>query len=126
MKTSTYTQAILCEGVTFQDAVDKFNEVMMANRALKPTFERVGESFLVFVNLTDRVPETIVEAKELKGIRHTCQECGYCERDLNRFGEIDKRKLHGRCSKDSGRRIRIDSSVCDTFYLERQDERKEG
>ena len=46
MKENKYMQCILCEGETFQEAVDKFNYEMMRNAAYNPTFERAGEKFL--------------------------------------------------------------------------------
>lgn len=126
MKEKKYTQCILCEGATFQESVDKFNRVMRENSAFFPTYERVGESFLVFIKVTEHVPETVVEAKWLEGCRHYCSECEHCHRDLNRFGEIDKRKKTGTCHANGViKKIRIDSIVCDTFYEEGQGQREE-
>ena len=126
MKENKYMQCILCEGETFQEAVDKFNYEMMKNAAYSPTFERAGEKFLIYIKVTEFQPETIVEAKHLEGCDHICAECRHCERMLNRKGSIDKRMKVGYCTKDGKRRkIRTDSTVCDTFYLEHQDERKE-
>ena len=63
MKTSKYTQCILCEGDTFQGAVDRFNEEMKRLAQLNPTYERAGDKFLIYVNLYEDIPETIAEAK---------------------------------------------------------------
>lgn len=125
MREDKYTRCILCEGDTFQEAVDKFNEVMYENRMFRPTFERAGERFLVYISLTHFAPETIVEAKEMEGCRHTCKDCEHCVRDMNRFGVADKRKKVANCVLGNVvKRIRLDDTVCDTFYLEGQD-RKE-
>lgn len=126
MKENKYMRCILCEGETFQEAVDKFNYEMMRNAAYNPTFERAGEKFLIYIKVTEFQPETIVEAKHLEGCDHICAECRHCERMLNRKGSIDKRMKVGYCIKGGKRRkIRTDSTVCDTFYLEHQDNRKE-
>lgn len=126
MRENKYTQCILCEGSTFQEAVDEFNYQMMKNAAYNPTFERAGEKFLIYIKVTEFQPETIVEAKHLEGCNHICAECSHCERMLNRKGSIDKRTKVGYCIKNGTRRkIRTDSEACDTFYLEHQDNRKE-
>lgn len=125
MREDTYTRCILCEGETFQEAVNKFNQAMYENRMYKPTFERAGEAFLVYIKMTQFAPETIAEAKSLEGCKHTCKDCEHCVRDLNRFGVADKRKKTATCHVGNViTRIRLDSSVCDRFYLEKQDERK--
>lgn len=128
MKENKYVQCILCEGETFQDAVDKFNFEMRRLSSFNPTYERAGGRFLIYINVRDFAPETIAEAKQLAGCKHKCSECVHCERDMNRFGVVDKRKKTATCMVGyEPRKIRIDSSVCDVFYLEHQDEmRKEG
>lgn len=124
MKTSNYTQCILCEGATFEESVRKFNVEMRRNAHLKPTYERVGESFLIFVTLYDTIPETIAEAKELEGCKHYCSQCDHCIRPLNRSGKPDMRNKRATCDV-TGKHIRIDMLVCDTFYLENQDRKEE-
>lgn len=124
MKENKYTQCILCEGDTFQEAVDKFNEAMRENAAFSPTFERAGEAFLVYIKVVERAPETIVEAKQLEGCRHHCEDCSHCKRERNRFGEVDKRKKKAYCDLHE-RRTMTSMVVCDSFYLEHQDERGE-
>lgn len=128
MKETKYVQCILCEGDTFQEAVDKFNFEMKRNAIFSPTFERAEDKFLIYIKVYDLAPETIAEAKQLEGCKHRCKDCCWCERDLNRFGVVDKRKKTAMCiAGDTPKKIRIDASVCDIFYLEHQDEeRKEG
>lgn len=58
------------------------------------------------------------EEHELKGEHHKCHECPHCVRDLNRFGDIDARKVWATCAK-TGKRTRINLDVCDIFYEER-------
>lgn len=126
MKEKKYTKCILCEGETKQEAVDKFNAVMLENRLFNPTFVKDEDgAFYVYVTLYDYVPETIAESKELEGERNYCKDCPLCDRDRNRFGEIDKRKMYGFCTANGARRkVRLDMAVCDKFYTEQI--RKEG
>lgn len=124
MKENKYIQCVLCEGETFQDAVDKFNREMARLAPFNPTFTEKGEAFLIYYKVTEFMPENIVEAKQLAGCRHHCEDCEHCVRDLNRSGEVDKRKKKAYCEYHR-RRTFTDMIVCDTFYLEHQDERRE-
>lgn len=125
MKEHKYTQCILCEGATFQEAVDKFNREMQKYADFNPTYERAGEAFLIYIRLVKFEPETVVEAKHLEGCTNYCRDCVHCVRETTRFGEIDSRKKCGYCSLNGMIRIRIDQIVCDEFYTENL-ERKEG
>lgn len=124
MRVNKYTQCTPCIGATLAESVSIFNAEMHKLRAFKPTFERCGDSFLIYYTMEERVPETVVDAKELQGLFHRCEHCANCIRDRDRFGGIDKRKKHATCGKD-GERVRLDSAVCDDFYL-RDYERKEA
>ena len=125
MKEHKYTQCILCEGATFQEAVDKFNREMQKHADFNPTYERAGESFLIYIKLTKFEPETVTETKHLEGCVNHCRECSHCVREKTRFGEIDARKKYGYCDLNGMIKIRIDQIVCDEFYTENL-ERKEG
>ena len=127
MKEQKYVQCILCEGSTFQEAVDKFNYEMQRLKPFNPTFERAGEAFLIYIKMVDLAPETIAEAKHIEGCGHTCRECDYCKREMNRYGVADKRKKYGYCTRAGSRiKVSLDGAVCDIFYIEHQDERKEA
>lgn len=129
MKENKYTQCILCEGETFQEAVDKFNSEMQRYSSFNPTFERAGEAFLIYVKLTALAPETVVEAKHLEGCAHSCEDCKFCERIRNRNGETDRRKKFAYCMRDGEqfkRKVRVDQIVCDEFYTDNLELRKEG
>ena len=127
MKEQKYIQCILCEGDTFQEAVDKFNREMQRHKPFNPWFERAGEAFLIYIKVTEHAPETIAEAKTIEGCVHTCRECDYCQREMNRYGVADKRKKYGYCTRAKERKkVSLDEVVCDIFYIEHQDERKEA
>lgn len=126
MREKKYTQCVPCIGTTLQESVQIFNTEMKRLAGMTTSYERVGDSFLIYVKLTELAPETLVEAKQMQGCDHVCKDCHYCERDRNRFGEVDARKKYGYCIQGTTRRkIRIDQTVCDTFYLEHQDKGKE-
>lgn len=126
MKEHKYTQCVLCEGNTFQEAVEKFNFEMKRHAPFRPTFERAGETFLIYYTVVDLAPETLVEAKCLDGFTNYCEECTECVREKNRSGNIDARKKYGYCSRNGMQKIRIDQIVCDEFYTEDLEMRKEG
>lgn len=126
MKTNRYTKCILCEGDTLQEAVDKFNAEMKSHAAFKTRFERAGEAFLIYVDVEELAPETIAEAKHLEGCDRYCTECSECVREKNRFGNIDARKIFGYCARQNMRKIRIDQTVCDDYFINDLEMRKEG
>lgn len=121
MKDNRYIQCILCEGIDMADSVRRFNEEMRRLKEFEPTFERDGDRFLIYVRCKQLQPENIVEAKEMKGIHHTCVECEHCVRQNNRYGVPDGRIKKAICKKN-GQPTKITSSVCETYYLEHQDE----
>lgn len=125
MKTNKYTKCILCEGATRQEAVDKFNKAMIAYRADRPTYKQLDDgTFYIFITVTEHAPENFAEVKLLEGCHHLCSECSHCKRDLNRFGVPDKRKKYATCDVDDSR-VWLNQPVCDTFYIEGQDEDEE-
>lgn len=124
MRREKYVQCAACIGATLEESVAIFNQEMHRLRSYSPTFERCGDGFLIYYTMEERMPETVVEAKALKGIRHTCGDCTRCMRELNRFGEVDQRKKHAMCER-TGERVRVDSEVCDDFYI-KEFERREA
>lgn len=122
MKERKYKQCILCEGKDLAESVGIFNNVMKERGIKEPDFERVGDKFLVYITVTEQEPESLAEEMELKGCDHNCIECRHCERTMNRYGKPDERLRKALCTK-KGKKIYIDSPVCDTFYKEYQDNR---
>lgn len=118
MKSTKAFQARFIDGSDGHDTCAEFNQTMMELAYLNPRFEREGNSFWIFYSVEMYEAENLVEAHELNGENHKCIECGFCQRDLNRFGQVDVTHKHATCGK-SGKRIRIDSTVCDEYYRER-------
>ena len=123
MKQNKYPQAILCEGKTFAESVEIFNREMRMLKGEKFTYERKDDSYIIYVECVDRQPEGIAEAREMQGIRHTCVECDHCIRQMNRYGVPDARIKKAVCNKD-GHMTTINTRVCNTYYIEHQDEEK--
>ena len=122
MKTKRYKRCILCEGANLAESVKIFNEEMKKHANQNPTYERYDNCFLIYITVREQEPESIAEEMELKGCEHRCIECSHCERSVNKNGEYDGRKKKAMCNK-KGRKVFIDSMVCDTFYKENQDNR---
>lgn len=118
MRHLTIPQIRAITGNTPQEAALLFNEAMMELAPLHPTFTREGDTYYIQYSVEIKEAETITEEHGLKGEHHKCEECHHCIRDLNRFGDIDARKVWATCSM-TGERIRIRSEVCDTYYKER-------
>lgn len=118
MKSKKIVQTRFIDGSDGHDTAAEFNQTMMDLADLNPSFERDGHSFWIFYSVEINEPEDLIEEYELKGESHRCIECPYLIRDLNRFGNPDVTHKHGTCGK-SGKRVRIDGYVCETFYKER-------
>lgn len=115
MKYTTIPQVRFISGRTPEEAAAEFNLAMRELAPLRPTYEREGTSFYIYFNIEMSEAEDIVEEHQLKGEYHYCRECNNCVRDLNRFGEVDKRKRHATCTY-LGERVRLDSRVCEHYY----------
>lgn len=114
----TIPQIRAISGNTPQEAALLFNSTMMELAGMHPSFTREGDTYYIQYIVEIKEAESLVEEHELNGERHTCNECHHCVRDLNRFGDIDARKVWATCS-GTGERIRLNSSVCEVYYEER-------
>lgn len=101
-----------------QDAALRFNETMLELAPLHPTFQREGDTYYIQYSVMIDEPESLADERKLKGEHHKCGECQHCIRDINRFGDIDARKVWGTCAL-TGVRVRIRGDVCDEYYRER-------
>ena len=119
MKHIVIPQIRAISGNTPQEAALLFNEAMMELAPLHPTFVREGDTYYIQYSVEINEAETIAEEHELKGEHHKCHECPHCVRDLNRFGDIDARKVWATCAK-TGKRTRINLDACDIYYEERR------
>ena len=116
MRQNTYTQVMAIVGENPMDAAEKFNQAM---RDLKDfsnlSYEREGNTFLIYYTISEQLPESIAEAYEMDGTNSVCAECKHCRRDVTRFGIVDQRKKWGRCVYHD-KPVLISSPACDEFY----------
>ena len=115
MKHITIPQIRAISGNTPQEAALLFNETIMELAHLHPTFTREGDTYYIQYSVEYDEAETLAEEHVLKGEVRTCKDCRHCIRDLNRFGDIDARKVWATCGK-TGERVRIREIVCDEYY----------
>lgn len=118
MRELSIPQIEFISGQTPAESAALFNEAMMRLAAYHPTFERAGSDFYIFYEITKREAESDREERPKKA-KATCGDCLYLSKDLNRFGEIDKRKKWATCSK-TGIRTHITSKACGLYKEEEQ------
>ena len=117
MKHFAIPQIRAISGSTPQEAAMAFNEAMMELAPMHPTWTREGDTYYITVLVEYSEAECIADEHELKGEKASCIDCPFCVRDLNRFGDIDARKVWATCTK-KGERVRIRASACDIYYTE--------
>ena len=120
MKTISIPQVKPITGNTPQEAAALFNEAIMELAPMHPQWTREGDTYYITYHVTWSEAETLAEEYELKGENHTCEECPFCVRDLNRFGEPHGRKKWATCAR-KGERVRIEARVCDIYYEGKED-----
>ena len=120
MRSYTVPQIKPISGSDPIEAALLFNEAIMQLAPMNPTYKQSedGCMYWIFYKVEYTEAETLAEEHELKGEHHKCHECPHCVRDLNRFGDIDARKVWATCAK-TGKRTRINLEVCDEYYKER-------
>lgn len=111
MKAIRIPQIEYISGSTPAESAVLFNEAMMKLAQYNPTFERTGADFYIYYQV---VKEEVEEEKKPTK-KACCLDCIYLSRDLNRFGEVDKRKKWAVC-KYTGIRTNIESRACEIYY----------
>lgn len=127
MKNITIPQVRPITGTTPEEAAMLFNEAIVELAPMRPQWTREGDTYYITYTIEYNEAETLAEEYELKGECHKCEECPFCVRDLNRFGQPDARKKWATCVK-RGERTSLKASVCDDYYRERRmhEEEKES
>lgn len=115
MKTTKMIQSRFIQGADGFETSSEFNQVMAELANLNPKWEREGNSFWIFYSVEQTEDESIVDMHEAAGEKAHCIDCPYCDRDLNRFGNIDGRKKWATCAK-TGERTNIDSRACEIYH----------
>lgn len=119
MREMNIPQIEYISGNTPAESAALFNEAMMRLAPYHPTYERAGADFYIYYEITKAEAEG--EPKEAK--KATCGDCPFLDKDLNRFGEIDKRKKWATCKK-TDIRTRMDTKACGFYYRQKRKEKE--
>ena len=116
MKSTTIPQVECVEGRTRQEATLKFNKRMIELACVNPTWEREGDVFWITYNKLVEEPEDIVEEHELKGEYRHCEDCPFCDRVVDIYGNIDARGKWGKCMKYGMVSVNLNKRVCAAYW----------
>ena len=116
MKSITIPQVECVEGRTRQEAVLKFNKRMNELAYVNPSWERDGDVFWITYNKLVEEPENIVEAHEMNGEYRYCEDCPYCDRVVDIYGNNDTRVKWGKCMKYGMVSVNLNKRVCAAYW----------
>ena len=116
MKSITIPQVECIEGKTRQETVTLFNRRMEQLVNINPAWERDGDVFWITYNKLVEEPENIVEEHEIKGEYRYCEDCPYCDRVVDIYGNIDPRVKWGKCMKYGMTSVNLNKRVCDAYW----------
>ena len=115
MQTRSIKQVEAITGNTPQELASNYNEAMKRLQGLNPKDEWHGDVVYIYYYTSEAVTECLADEHELEGDAHTCNECPFCVKKLNRFGVVDTRYKWAVCGK-SGEPTSIQSNACDIYY----------
>lgn len=116
MITKSIPQTRAVSGNTPQETALLFNQTMTELADLNPTYERDGNVFWVYYTIVKNEPETVVEEHELKGEYRYCEDCPYCDRVVDIYGNIDPRVKWGKCMKYGMTSVNLNKRVCAAYW----------
>ena len=93
-----------------------FNRRMEQLVNVSPAWEREGDVFWITYNKLVEQPENIVEEHELKGEYCYCEDCPYCDRVVDIYGNIDTKVKWGKCMKYGMASVNLNKRVCDAYW----------
>lgn len=115
MQTHSIKQVEAITGSTPQELASNYNEAMKRLQGLNPKDEWHGDVVYIYYFTEETVTECLADEFELMGETHTCGECPFCTKKLNRHGEVDVRFKWAVCGK-TGESVTVKESACDIFY----------
>lgn len=119
MRHSVYPQfaTIHEESGTLFDA--RLNEMIYELRDYNPKV-KFSESIPFYAHITytvnEKLPETVAEASELKGVSFVCGQCPYYQPMKTADGEVDKRRRYGDCDFAETGRTKCTAPACNELY----------
>ena len=116
MRSTTIPQVECIEGKTRQETVMLFNRRMEQLVNINPAWERDGDVFWITYNKLVEEPENIVEAHELNGEYRYCEDCPFCDRVVDIYGNNDTRVKWGKCMKYGMVSVNLNKRVCAAYW----------
>ena len=108
MISRSYQQFAIVAADSAQQLTDQLNDKLKELRDKSPTVTFEGMIARIQYTESDRVPETLEDEYELKGVRLTCEDCPFFTPALKGDGSKDLRAKRGGCpfteSKTTDRR----------------------
>ena len=116
MRSITIPQVECIEGKTRQETVALFNRRMEQLININPAWERDGDVFWITYNKLVEEPENIVEEHEMNGEYRHCEDCPYCDRVIDIYGNKDSRVKWGKCMKYGMASVNLNKRVCAAYW----------
>ena len=116
MRSITIPQVECIEGKTRQETVALFNRRMEQLININPAWERDGDVFWITYNKLVEEPENIVEEHEMNGEYRYCEDCPYCDRVIDIYGNNDTRVKWGKCMKYGMVSVNLNKRVCAAYW----------
>lgn len=119
MKNSVYEQfaTVHEDSASLFDA--RLNEKIYELRGHNPKV-RFSESIPFYAHITytvnEKLPETVAEASELKGVSFVCGQCPNYRPMMTADGEVDKRCKYGDCDYADMGRTKQSTPACEELY----------
>ena len=116
MRSITIPQVECIEGKTRQETVALFNRRMEQLININPAWERDGDVFWITYNKLVEEPENIVEEHEMNGEYRHCEDCPFCDRVIDIYGNKDSRVKWGKCMKYGMVSVNLNKKVCAAYW----------
>jgi hypothetical protein len=116
MRSTTIPQVEYIEGRTPQEAAYKFNQRIEQLKDVNPTYVREGATFwITYMKLVEE-PENIIEEHEMKGEYRHCEDCPFCDRVVDIYGNKDTKVKWGKCMKYGMVSVNLNKKVCAAYW----------
>ena len=97
MRHECYQQFAIVQGDTAQSLTEQLNAKMRELSSKNPTVTFEGLIARISYMEDERVPESVSDEYEARGVRLTCGGCPYYQPGMKADGTVDKRAKRGGC-----------------------------
>lgn len=115
MQRHSIKQVEAVTGNTPQELANNYNEAMRRLQGCHPTDVWHGDVVYIYYFADESIAECLTDEHELLGDLHTCGECPFCSKKLNRHGNVDTRYKWAVCGK-TGEPVKVQAPACDVYY----------